>query len=1012
MLRPTAEIKFEEYVEDELRLLGWDHTYSFKRENLSDAIDYKTLKERIITLNDISEMLADKAILEIKKISGTAIERNLNGSNMLTNGVKVFDESQKRRINVDIVSKDITQNHYGVIRQFELSDRTGNKRFPDIVCFINGLPISILELKAPDAYERLPDAFKQNDSLKNSFPSLYTFNLFDFLSNNIETRYGSITATFKKYFNGGKWNADQNPVNTLFDKKMINDFIDRYSFFDNDGSIKYVAGLHQIRAVEATISKMKKGGHKGGVIWHTQGSGKSVTMLMLTKAIINIFTNSTTLIVTDRNSLDRQLFSRFSNASTYLFSEPIEVKSRNDLSAKLNDKKHFGIYFTTVQKFSEETGELSLRDDIFVLIDEAHRTQNNIEGRNFLDKNKKEFNSKFGFAKFMRDAFPNAILTGFTGTPLMGAKTTIDIFGGYNDKYSMNDSVADGSTVPIFYESRKVEINLDKKYLEIMDDIQHTYAKTLDENDIHSENKMRTLLKSVQTKRILEDPEVIMAKSKDILNHLETRKNLLHGKAMIVASSRRSAFEYYKSLVSIQPKLKKNIILVMTHNNKDNSDEKNMIVPDFKKNEVASEFRKSDSKYKIAIVVDMWLTGFDVPDLDVMYIDKVIKWHNLMQAIARVNRTYEDNMKVKESGLIVDYLGIWKYLSDALAQYANGNGSNVDIIPEDIERAKIKLLDEIDIMNSVFIKDIKSFPNLNSREQYKYIMNGLNTVLGFDKKKTNEFILKTRVISRLMKISFTVISKEISSIVKSIQVINYMVTTKNTTDDNKLKITIEEIKRAIERAIDAKESDVTIRSTKISKDINKVAYLLESEAEQLRSNNPKVSSKLLQDSINGKISEVKKYRPIFAKKASDKLRDILSRLEKEEKLEKILDMLFDLSKELTTKMNEDPEFKDPQLQAFFSILSDDAFLDHNKNSEVLKAISEDLMKTVKDNMTDQFYKNKKVKKLVALELKKILKNKYNYPPEKLGGISSILINRINKTIEYNSEYYINKKEVI
>lgn len=1012
MMRTLAEANFEDDVLETLSNNGWDIHYAFNRLNFNNAIDFKTLKEKIMTINNVTESNAEKALIEIKKISGSAVERNVLGTKFLIEGVKIFDDSVKRNINIKLVDIINSQNHYGVIRQLPMIDVNGKERYPDIVCFINGLPIIVMELKAPDANERLPEAFKQQDSLKRQFPSLYTFNVFDFLSNNIESKYGSITSPFKKYFNAGKWTQDENPISKICNKDIIWKFIHQYSFFNNDNTIKYIAALHQVEAVESTIIKMKEGDHKGGVVWHTQGSGKSITMLMLTKAILGTFATATTLVVTDRNSLDRQLFGNFSGCSDYLMSKPIEVDSRKDLIQKLNDKKHFGVYFTTVQKFSSETGSLSNRDDIFILIDEAHRSQNNIEGERKLNKETQEFIMTFGFAKFMRDAFPNAVLTGFTGTPLMGDKMTTDIFGGYNHKYSMNDSVADGSTVPIFYESRKVEIKLHEDYLELMDQIQHTYAKTLDANDVQSEDKMKSLLKTVQAKKILEDPDVVEAKVKDILKHLSIRKNVLHGKAMIVASSRKSAFEYYKAIIDQEPERRKSTILVMTHNNKDEKHEEQMIVPKHQINEVAAEFRKPNSIYKIAIVVDMWLTGFDVPDLDVMYIDKVIKWHNLMQAIARVNRVYEDKEKVKESGLVVDYLGIWKYLSDALAQYANGNNEAVDIIPEDIEKAREKLLDELEIINNNFIPGVKEFSKLDSKEQYTFIMNGLNIVLSFDKTKKNAFILKARALNRLMKIVFTSIDKGLSTAIKAIQVINSLLSTHNTQDDEELRITIDKITEAIESAVDAEKSDIFIRSTQINKDINKVAELLEEEASQLKENNPQVAKKLLEDAINGRIAELKKYRPIFSKKASDKLREILMKLEKDENINKVVEMLIVLSKEIKDKMLEDPEFSDPHLQAFFTILAEDEFLSHNQNSEVLKAIAEDLMTVIKENITDQFYINKKVKKIVGLELKKILKNKYNYPPDQLGGLSKILIDRINDTISFNSEYFVDKKEVV
>ena len=1011
-MKYLSEETFENNVIDELAQMQWDTHYSFDRPIFNITIDYDLLKHKIMEFNNVSEEIAEKAIFEIKKISGPAIQQNIEGMKFLVNGVKIYDSNNKKWMTLKIVSDKQSENHFGVIRQFELFNSNDEHRIPDIVCFLNGLPIIVIELKAPDANERLEDAFKQNDSLKRQFPQLYAFNIFDLVSNNLETKYGSITAPFKRYFNVGKWNEETNPLRNVLTQEKILDFIYFFSFFNDENTIKYVAGLHQIEAVNRTIHKIKNNDHKGGVVWHTQGSGKSITMLFLSKKIIKHHPKSTILVITDRNTLNKQLFGVFSSAINFLRNKPVEAQSRQDLINKLENKKHFGLYFSTVQKFSENTGVLTRRSDVFILVDEAHRTQNNIDGIKNINKETKEYITKFGFAKFMRIAFPNAVLTGFTGTPLLGDKTTTDIFGGYNHKYSMNDSVADGSTVPIYYEARKVKIHLNEKYLQIMDRVQRMYALTLKQNDVQSEQKMQTLLKSAQAKSILENPNVINIKTQDILKHLKSRENVLHGKAMIVASSRKAAFEYYKAIKKISPSLINEVILVMTHNNKDSKQEEEMIVHKSKINEVANEFRRDNSKYRIAIVVDMWLTGFDVPDLDVMYIDKIIKWHNLMQAIARVNRTYQDETKTKESGLIVDYLGIWKYLSDALTQYAGGHGEDVDIIPKDLEKAKIKLIDEIDVINDHFVKNIKSFPNLDKKMQYNFIMNNTDIILGYTQEDRNAFILKVRAMTRLLKIAFTIIDRDTASMVRCLQVINNLLTIHNTQEDINLKITIEQIKEAIKKSVHSNETDITIKSTKIGKDINQVAKILEEEAKQLRHNNPHLAKKLLIDAINGKIAEVKKFRPIFAKKISEKLKNILFKLEKEEKLQKVIDMLIAISKEVTNKLNDDPEFNDPYLQAFFSILADDEYLKHNKNSEVLKSIANDLMNTIKENITDQFYKNKKVKNIVTAKLKFILKTKYNYPPEQLGGISKILIDQINKEIVYNPKYFIKKKEVV
>jgi len=330
-------------------------------------------------------------------------------------------------------------------------------------------------------------------------------------------------------------------------------------------------------------------------------------MVMLVKAIIETMNNATIVVVTDRNTLDEQLLKRFLNAEGYLRNKAVAIASRKDLIEKLKDKKYFGIYFSTVQKFVEDTGALTTRDDLFILVDEAHRTQNNIGGEKDIDNCKRKIITKFGFARYMRNAFPNAKIVGFTGTPLMKQydKDTTEIFGNYNHIYSMNDAVADNAVVPIHYEMRKVKLDLNQYYLDEMDEIQNEYINSLDFNDIISQQKVDTLLKSVKLKQILEDDDVIKAKATDILKHLTKRSAVLHGKAMIVASTRLAAFKYYQNIIIINPSLKDKVILVITESNKDSQAMKDVIVPKRDINKVAEEFRKDNSKYQIAIVVDM-----------------------------------------------------------------------------------------------------------------------------------------------------------------------------------------------------------------------------------------------------------------------------------------------------------------------------------------------------------------------------------------------------------------------
>ncbi|AUF83444.1 hypothetical protein CXP39_01330 [Mesoplasma syrphidae] len=1009
---------FEDNVEEELQNLGWEKlTYkNFKRKDYSEVINFDILKNSIQRINNIDEQKADKVIYEIIKNVDSFEKLNFKGMQFLFDGIKIYDENEERNLTIKLISEDSNLNKFGYFRQFEITNGVDKKRIPDIVLFINGLPIAVLELKQPLGSEGLNEAFLQNESLKFFKPELWYFNIINFVSNRISTKYGSTTAGFRHFYGWNKWEISNkmNPIKMLFSQKNIIDIIFNFSFYSDDQSpIKYLAAPHQIRAVNKTIEHLKNiKDNRGGIIWHTQGSGKSVTMVFLTKAIIKQFGTSTILLVTDRRDLDQQLYKRFLNAETFLRNKSKNISSRNDLIQELNDKKHFGIYFSTVQKFAEQTGILTNRSDIFILVDEAHRTQNNINGERKLSREQEEFIIKFGYARYMREAFPNAKITGFTGTPLMGnEKDTRNIFGDYIDTYPMNQAVEDGATVPIYYEMWKPNITLDKKYLEEMDKIQSEYKNTLDPNDIASEQKMEALLKAVNKSIIFEDKKIIAAKADKMIEHLNKRKRILNGKAMIVANSRNSAYEYYLNITTKYPEYKDKTILVMTtDSNKDSKEMANAIVPKSDMNKVASEFRKSDSKYKIAIVVDMWLTGFDVPDLDVMYMDKIVKWHNLMQAIARVNRTFEDKKtnKTKESGLIVDYIGIWKYISDALIQYANGSDTKLDIEIEDIEKAKEKLNELFEIIDNNYIENILKFPNLNLKEQYQFVMGAYDKLLDVNKFNTdekNKFIKLARKAKRFYKISYTNISERETLIAKCIETINSLITSSTIGNDSKLTWTIESVKEAIRKAVMTADTSIKIDESTMTKDINKVANILESEAEKLVKSRPRVAAQLYANSIQMQIDEIAKIKPYFAKLASEKLKELILELENSRDIEEFIEFLIKLSKEMKEEKDKPLEFDNIELQVFFDILSNDKFLQYNKSSETLRAIAQDLWEAIRENNTDQFLFNPMVQSNITTTLKKLLTTKYQYPPEGLYTLSENLIKEITNTIKTNKNAF-------
>lgn len=1018
------EKEFENEIENELNELGWESSTDFRTHNFSDVFNFELLTKKIQEINNCSQILAEKVIFEIRKLNDDIYTMNKNAYEIIHDGIKVYDDESKRTLSLHVVSRNYKNNTYQLIRQFELTNESFSKsRIPDCVLFINGLPFVTMEFKSAWAKETLKDAYNQDKSIHRFSPKLYAFNVMVFISNYLQSKYGTISSPFNRFIGWNNWeNKDKNgttynPIQWLFDREKLIDFIFNFTFWSNEKPpIKYLAPPHQYRAAQSTINKLNfTQDNRGGIVWHTQGSGKSVTMIYLVNKIRKQWPKSTILLITDRVSLDQQLYQRFINAKYFLRTKAEIIESRKDLVLRLKNKEHFGLIFTTVQKFAEETGLLSDRSDIFILVDEAHRSQNNIEGERKISHTNQEYITKFGYASFMRKAFPNAKITGFTGTPLMKADyESTEVFGDYNDIYSMNDSVKDGTTVPIFYETTHLKLDIDQKSLFEIDKIQKQYAKSLNPNDISSEQKMDELLKSVNHSTIFENEKIIKAKCEQILEHYSKQKHVLHGKAMIVASSRKAAHIYYKTLISLDESLKNKTILVITRTNKDSEELSKAIIPDNQKDSIATEFRSSHSKYKIAIVVDMWLTGFDVPDLDVMYIDKIIKWHNLMQAIARVNRTYESDpnnegqTNKKYSGLIVDFSNIWKHISDALLQYASGTDSKKNITIQDVELGKNKLLECFRIMNDYYVKGLLTFDGLNPHDKYKFIINAFNNLLKLNSDEKTKFILLARKTKRYLKISYSVVTDKIGMIANCIEAINNLLSRSSIINDEKLSFTIDKINEMVHQAIDADSSKITIRKGKISKDINAVAEIIGDEAETLIKNSPFVATELLKHSIESEINKLRRTRPVFAKKISDKLLNILKESEKIADIENTMKLLRDLSKEIVEGKDIGIHFKDPQLQAFFDVVSNDDYLKHNNNSEVLMQIAKDLNEEVEKNITSQFYTNPAVQAKVAYALTRLLKRKYNYPPEKIRGIageSGILVDSIKREIKINPSYF-------
>ena len=677
---PINENTLEQVIISELQKKGYEYLYGpdidrdYHEVILKDYFDSAMFKINPGITADVVE----EAYKSIKNLGLLKLEdMNAAFHKYLVEGVPISYRvnGESATFTVHLIDFENPQsNDFKVINQYTIIGYR-NKR-PDILVFINGIPMVLFELKnMVDVDTTIEDACKQIKNYQLDIPTLFYYNAFNVISDGLDTRIGTITSDFTRYMTWKSENGERPEtsgvnyfitlMNGIFPKERILDIIRNFIVFQdiNGKTIKMMAGYHQYfavrKAVECTRKSLDENSRKVGVVWHTQGSGKSLSMVFYTGCIVSNseFHNPTIVVLTDRNDLDNQLFGTFCASSKLLLRQtPKQAQNRENLKELL--RVHAGgIIFTTIQKFEDSGEVLSERSNIIFMADEAHRSQYGLDGK--LDRETGEW--KYGMAKYMRDSLPNATFIGFTGTPIdFDDKSTVEVFGDYIDIYDMTQAVEDGATVPIYYENRAAKIKLNTDLLKKID---AEYDKLAAQGSEIAIEKSKSDLSSIEA--IIGSKERLGMLADDIIAHYEDRQYVLTGKAMIVCMTRRIAINLYKIILEKRPEWKNKIKIVLTSSNKDEEEWHDMIGNRAYRDQLMIEFKDEKSEFKIAVVVDMWLTGFDVPSMATMYIDKPMRGHNLMQAIARVNRVYKD----KEAGLIVDYIGMAAELKTALSQY-------------------------------------------------------------------------------------------------------------------------------------------------------------------------------------------------------------------------------------------------------------------------------------------------------------------------------------------------------
>lgn len=988
------------------------------RKDLSQVILFDKLEESIKRVNNnISQTDVNDIVDQVRRAhNANLILGNKKSLELLTVGVKVYNKTTNLTETYKLIDfENVSNNDFIVTNQFKVSSKhyTYDNQIPDIIVYVNGLPLSVIELKSPtiDETKSIEDAYDQIKNYQNNIPTLFTWNVVNTISNMHINRYGSLTASHTRYSN---WrdSTDDNIepykffFTNLYDKHNFLMLIKEYSFYTvGDDPTKIVAGYHQFLGVNETTDKvieaMENGSGKAGIFWHTQGSGKSLSMVFLTRKVNNIKKKMTTLVITDRKDLDNQLSSTFQSASQYLGQEVKQIESIADLKETLNNKVQNGIYLCTVQKFDETIGVLSKRDDILIISDEAHRSHKNINGSLAVIEDELKVEEKFGNAYYLREAFPKATFIGFTGTPIESDDhQTKQIFGDYATKYLMTDATNDGFVVPIAYESRhaKLEIVSEKQEQlnELYEDIKQ---EVLDNVDLKGDVQKHLNSKIQKMDIIIGDQDRVDEIANDFVTHYNSRSNLLKGKAMFVAYNREIAFKYYKKIIEIDPNLEKHMRLILTANNqKDSAEMLRLIGSDKYRKESAKEFKDPENDFKIAIVVDMWLTGFDAPCLDTIYLDKPIKMHNLMQTIARVNRTYTDkNNKdiVKETGLVVDYIGLWKKLQDALVFYTLGGDKLLECAPEDVEVIKAQLLDEV---NNIYLMDLSNkididFKRTSDKEYLFDIVEKIQEIV-VEKKEKQLFVNKTKKLKNVFSSILTSCSHEEKIPIQLLIAARAMLI-KRELGKIDIDFKVKEIKELIADSI---IHNRTVINDKIGDDeisLTKVIEVITKGVEKGSS----LDAEKLTVATRKALTSLAKVNMVKSEKLSSKLQNLLDRYDAGYlSLEEFFENLKILGYEISDSIDEvEKSDKDMVELSFFEIIKDDTYTQNEFDKHMVEKITKELYEKVKPLLNNKWLYTESIKQKVRSEMKKIL-IKHGYPPGDTERLQTKLVTQLNAQI--------------
>ncbi len=1025
-----------------LKELGYEYSYgpdiAPDSENpLRKDWDEVVLKDRLLSAltrinKGLSQAVLEEAAKKLLRLqSNDSKVNNEKFHDYLINGLEIEsrDKDRIKGLRVKIIDFENPKNNdFLAMNQFTIIENKKNRR-PDILLFINGLPIGLIELKNPANKEAtIRGAFDQVQTYLSEIPSLFNYNELVILADGTEAKVGTFTSSWEWFM---PWRTidgkKREPLSTpqleillkgLCNKEVLIDFVQNFIGFQKTkkSTIKVMAGYHQYHATNKAIKKTYeavKGNKKIGVVWHTQGSGKSLTMAFYVGKITRdpLLKNPSIVVITDRNDLDDQLFTNFTSTNDLFRESPQTIDSQMDLKKMLKVSSG-GIFFTTIQKFLEKHSEkfelLSNRDNIIVVADEAHRTQYGLKG-----KLSKENMLRFGFAKYLRDALPNASFLGFTGTPIeLSDKSTRTIFGDYIDIYDMNAAIEDKRVVRIYYDPKLIPLGKNEEVFKELDE-------SLDEITEFDENNKEYLKSKWSRIEALVGSEARINKiAETIVKDFELRQSIIEGKALIVCMSRRICVELHDAIKKIRPEWynkddsKGKLKVIMTGSAMDGKEWQEHIRTKVKRREMAELFKDSSSDFKIAIVRDMWLTGFDVPSLSTMYLDKPIRHHNLMQAIARVNRVYKE----KQGGIIVDFIGIAEELRKAVTVYSESGGEGKPSY--DIKEAVKVMLNKYEVIqNLLHGYEYSGFFKASSKDKMRIIPEMMDFILKQDKGK-ERFVNQTTALLKALSLAAT--TQEainvrsdaalFQAISNAFQKTDIQETSKNLTDTA--------IKQLVSKAISAegvidiykqlgmKKQEISILSDK---------FLNEFQAMEYKNLAFEALKKLLNDEIKARF----KTNKIKNKKFSEMLEEAIKKYQNRSiDSAQVIEELIKIAKEVreAQKRGEQLGLSEEEI-SFYDALANNESAIKILGEDILKKMAVELTSLIKNKTTVDWNIRDAVRANIRVTIKKLLK-KYGYPPDKTEMATDLVLKQAelsaqeitNNNLYFDESKYQNTKD--